>query len=242
MDALSSADDFFLQYTGLGYNAFRTMLLESSESYEKFDLMMSTYISLGNHRRLTHRMAFVRHVAFALPAPETIQSIYRAFLTHQETFPSARFIDMGAGSGVFCWLLQRAGIPKEKLVAVDLPEDRKTQEFICCYWDGIIRDESYTPNPEDLLFVAWGYEQDEEDVVGAPFISCWSPVQRYIDAGGQCVMILGEDEGGVTTSCDAMKSVPGWKTVYERAVLPSCNAWGSDYLTMSVRDDTMISA
>ena len=239
MDLLPrDADDFFLQTTGLSHSAFQEMLLGSSESYEKFDAMMNTYIALGNSKRLNHRMAFVRHVAFALPAPETIQAINRAFLTHQETFPAARFINMGAGSGIFCWLLQRAGIPREKLVAVDLPEDRKTQEFICCYWDDILRDESYTANPEDLLFVAWGYEQDEGDVLEVPLISCWTPIQRYIDVGGQYVMILGEGEGGVTTPCDAMKNVPGWKIVYELAVLPSCNPWGSDYLTVSVKSDT----
>jgi len=163
----------------------------------------------------------------AIPAPETIQLIYLAFSQHQEMHPTAKFVDMGTGSGVFCWLLHRAGIPRDRLIAVDLPEDMKTQEFAHCYWDDIIRDAGYTPNEEDFLFIAWGYEEDtiEEEI--------WPPIQRYVDAGGCCVAILGDD--GCTVSYAVMEGVPGWKTISKDAVVPSCEVFRSDYLTVSVK-------
>jgi len=63
MDSLPQvADDFFLQLIGISRDAFLEMLKCSGKNCDKFGAMMSTYISLGNSKRLNHRMAFVRHV------------------------------------------------------------------------------------------------------------------------------------------------------------------------------------
>lgn len=55
--------DFFLQTTGISYDAFLEMLKSSEKNYDKFGAMMSAYIGLGNSRRLNYRTVFVGHIS-----------------------------------------------------------------------------------------------------------------------------------------------------------------------------------
>jgi hypothetical protein len=84
--------------------------------------------------------------------------------------------------GIYPWLLNRKGIDKDNLVAVDLPFDENLQKFNSIYWDNIIRDKSYTPNADDMVFISWGYGR-------------YCSFDRYILSGGKCAIIIGEKLG-----------------------------------------------
>ena len=129
-------DLFYIPTTGLSHNAFLKSCQEIGRDYDKLDAVVSTYLSL-RHRRAPRRGVFINYVSYAVPSPDAINIIYEAFVEHLDKFPNAKFVDLGCGSGVFCWLLNRAGIPKEKIIAVDLPIEEKTQKFRACYWDNM---------------------------------------------------------------------------------------------------------
>lgn len=100
--------------------------------------------------------------------------------------PSRNIVDLGAGTGVFCLVFHHLGIPADKLIAVDIENPTHTTAFGGTtkssvrknFWP-IVRNNDYKPDPNDILFIAWGAYIDDV-------------VTDYVKRGGKCVIILGE--------------------------------------------------
>lgn len=127
------------------------------------------------------RPIYVKYIGFAMPSEEAIQIIKEHTLNWFKEHSDAKFIDMGAGTGVWDMLLHDAGIDKNKLIAVDVPTDNKTHNFIEKFWP-ILEVNDYDDIQEnDILFVAWGYFN----------------IEKYITKT-KCVIIIGENMNGCT--------------------------------------------
>lgn len=212
-------EGYYIKMTGFSYNAFLQSCQEINADYERFDAVMKTYTSMRDFYRTLHREPFVHYIGFAVPTPECIQHIHAVYQRHVKEFPDGRLVDVGAGTGVFCWLLHRAGIPAEKLIALDLP--RPTHPSGTKYWP-ITEDEEYSPGKEDVLLVCWGN-------------CCWEVVERYIAADGKRVMILGEAEGGCTIPWNALEKEEGWAITEKHPVTSGAHSIYPDYLTVNER-------
>ncbi|MCJ7637932.1 MAG: hypothetical protein MUO21_10625, partial [Nitrososphaeraceae archaeon] len=97
------------------------------------------------------KIYYNKFIGWALPSKESIEVVVEAFHEHIKTYPEAKIIDFGAGSGIFAYLFEQLGIPKEKIVAVDLPNpthsDKQQRNFY-----PIIRDEEYEVEVNDIMF------------------------------------------------------------------------------------------
>lgn len=239
---------YYQKLTGLSYNQFLKDCQELGTDYDKFDRLMETYTKITPvPYRSMFRDLFVSYISFAVPTPKAIKILYEAFKEHLKQYPNAKFVDFGAGSGVFCWLLHRAGIPKDQLLAIDLPSKEpekttrfnkfpegsteqetlsflfagtKTHEFCHTFWE-ITETPAYVANPEDLLFVGWGY-------------GCGGVIDQYEGDGGKCLIILGELEDGATYPADEFSKHEGWKVEYFQ-VLGSMNTLSPDILSINTR-------
>lgn len=125
-------------------------------------------------------------IGWALVTEKACGLLHSAVLKHFETYPDARFIDVGAGSGVFAHILCELGIPKEKIIAFDLEEPTHKLEGQRTFWN---ITHTVDIKPTDVIFVAWGS--------GTTRI-----VDQYMSNGGKCVIILGELCYGCTFPAD----------------------------------------
>lgn len=73
-----------------------------------------------------------------------------------------------------------------------------------------------------MLFVAWG-------------CGCGDAIDRYVNVGGRCVVILGEGDGGCTLSYDYMKYKEGWEVSGYHAVPSGATGFMHDRITVSKR-------
>ena len=119
------------------------------------------------------------YIGWALPSQKACQLV----IDEWQKDPSRRIVDLGAGTGLFCKVFHDLGVPGDKLIAVDITNPTHTpldasierKEF----WH-INLDNNYKPNPEDILFIAWG-TSGIDDIV-----------DDYVERGGKCIIILGE--------------------------------------------------
>lgn len=148
--------------------------------YSKFDQVLDKFMKSKGKTCLVE--PFNMYFGFSVPGPNIISMIYDTFMNHRKLYPTAKLVDLGTGSGIYPWLLNREGIAKDDIVAVDLPTKEQLQSFGSCYWDNIVRDNSYTPNADDMVFISWGYGR-------------YASLDRYLLAGGKCVIIIGERRG-----------------------------------------------
>jgi hypothetical protein len=149
--------------------------------YKKFDTVLDKFIQSG-YKRVALIETFNNYIGFSIPSENIISIIYDTYVNHQRLYPNAKLVDLGTGSGIYPWLLNRKGINKDNLVAVDLPFEEISQKFDLIYWDNIIRNKSYTPNSDDMVFISWGYGR-------------YDSFDRYLLSGGKCVIIIGEQLG-----------------------------------------------
>lgn len=177
--------------TGFSYNRFLREALEVGHDYEKFDALLGRFLSYGRVERAMVRDIFVSLFSYAIPAPATIRLLYLAWQAHVLRYPTAKLVDLGCGTGLFLWLLHRAGVAEDRLVGIDLPLD-KTPQHERSYWDAIIRDGSYVIKPEDFLLVTW-----LDSSLG------WLDIKSYLILGGTCLAIIGEATGDATYPWDA---------------------------------------
>jgi len=70
-------------------------------------------------------------------------------------YPDARFIDVGAGTGIFSYILCELGVPKGKIIALDRENPTHTMESQRSFWNIVT---SCDILPTDVLFVARGME------------------------------------------------------------------------------------
>lgn len=158
---------------------FKNLCLNASTKEEIFKLVIlytniikTTFMIKSYYNEL---------IGWALPSQEAIEAVVSAFQEHLQAYPEARLVDFGAGSGIFSYMFEKLGIPKDKIIAVDLPKpthsNKKQRNFY-----PIIRDDEYEVAITDILFIAWGS-------------GCVRAVDSYVDRGGKCVIILGENDG-----------------------------------------------
>ena len=159
---------------------FKKACINIRRDYSKFDMALDQFMKSDDKTFLVD--IFNAYIGFSLPTENIISLIYDTFMTHKKMYPHAKFVDLGTGTGIYPWLLNRKGIAKEDLVAVDLPSDEQVEFFNTIYWDDIVRNKSYTPNVDDMVFISWGYGR-------------YPALDRYLLTGGKCVIIIGEHEG-----------------------------------------------
>lgn len=128
-----------------------------------------------------------KHIGWGVPSDKALKYIFNAFQKHLETYPEARLIDVGAGTGLYSALLFKMGIPASKLVALDLvvrthrPSDI-THDFYPITTH--TTEEPFKILPTDALLVVWG-------------AGCWDIVMEYAKTG-TCIIVQGECDGGCT--------------------------------------------
>lgn len=175
---------------------------------------------------LHFRHEFTSVIGWAIPTANMITTVVGWFNTWMLHHPTARFIDMGAGSGAISLLLSSAGLPSDRIIAIDNNTFTYARNFF-----NVIQPPPYTYSecfargiftPEDVLFIAWGYGLS----------TC---VDQFIESGIQCVIIEGEAEGGAThPSANHMQEYDDWTTITVH-VTPSCGM-RHDYLTYNVKN------
>lgn len=169
-----------------------------------------------------YRDIFVSFASYAIPSDQAIDQIVTWFNEYRKISPTAKFVDFGAGSGLFSLLLNDAGIPKDSLIAIDKSDkNKKLHKFGRKYFD-IIEDENYKVDPNDIFFVAWGFIHG-------------NALEDYIEKGGRCVIILGENEGGCThPSGDYFKDDKEWNVINIK-VPAGANIWKGDILSYNTK-------
>lgn len=211
---------YYIKTSGQSFNQFMRECKEVERDYEKFDSLLDKYTNLSGVHRSMFADVFTHYISHGVPELETISLIKATFDKHLTLYPDARLIDLGTGSGVFPWLLHRSGIPKDKIIAVDLPLEQRTQRCPNSFWDNIIEDENYICDKNDMVLVVWGFGR-------------YYALDRYLLNGGSCVVILGEDSDGCTFPANfftvknhsevyaevlpaGMESIPGLEPDYVR--------------------------
>lgn len=129
-----------------------------------------------------------------------------------------RIVDLGCGSGLFCMLLHHCGIPADRLFAVDKVEPTHETGTYKPQWP-IHRDDCFDVPPGDILFIAWGSH------------SVTPIVERYVEQGGTCVVILGEAD--CTFDCDYFSENKLWKVRSHHVPGPASQL--SEFLTFNQR-------
>jgi len=132
--------------------------------------------------RMIFKSIYNQFIGWAVPCSKALKVICDQWSVHVRKFPTARLIDYGAGTGVYCCLLEQMGIQADRMIALDLPV--KTH-ITCRQFFPITKviDGDFQFQPTDFVLIAWGYGQK---------------LNPCIDAGVQCVVIQGEDSDGCT--------------------------------------------
>lgn len=157
------------------------------------------------------------YVGWALPTAQVCAEVVRFW----QKYPHTRVVDMGAGSGVFCMMLHDAGIPADKLIAIDKNEPIPCYQTTTTFWN-IIRDDEFQVPINDIFFMAWG--------------GCGGIEQRlfdYIKRGGWCVIILGEIAGGCTFPSDYLEDDENWNSVLIHVDGPA--SYYAEHLSINTR-------
>lgn len=181
------------------------------------DIRNAVALMIDKDSKFYVKYLYNAHIGWALPTAHVCREVVRFWQKH----PHARVIDMGAGSGVFCMMLHDAGIPADKLIAIDKNEPIPCYKTTNTFWN-IIRDDEFRVPINDIFFMAWG--------------GCGGIEQRlydYINRGGWCVIILGEIKDGCTFPSDYLEDNEDWNSVLIHVGGPaSCYA---EFLSINTR-------
>lgn len=156
------------------------------------------------------------HIGWALPSAQVCAQVVGLW----QKYPSARIVDLGAGSGVFCMMFHDAGVPTDKLLAIDKETPVKCWQTTNTYWP-ITRDDAFDVPIRDILFLAWGGGDSN------------LRLDSYIKRGGWCVVILGELGDGCTFPSDYLVEDEEWESTIIHVDSPAfCNA---EHLSINIR-------
>lgn len=198
----------------------------------KYVLRMDEFVRFNAWLQI--RREFNRVIGWAIPTQSMIVTIAEWFNNWKNRHPSARIIDMGAGSGAISLLLSEY-IDPANIIAVDNGTFKYAREYfdiVRCdsaressakYITDCFRDGTYTT--DDVLFIAWGYGLE-------------SVVDQFIEFGTKCIILQGEDQGGATyPSAYHLEEYDNacWHTE-TILVIASCKM-SHDYLTLNTRID-----
>lgn len=162
------------------------VLCYNAKTKEDIFYVIDEYIKLRNHVVLCvyGTKLWNKLIGWGLPSEKVCRLVYDTWTK----FPNSRIVDFGAGSGIFTFMFNQIGIPKNNLIAIDLVNPTYSDKSQRIFWN-IDRTDSYNINQHDILFISWGTEME--------FI-----VDQYISKGGICVIILGELDSGCTFPSD----------------------------------------
>ncbi|QKF93514.1 hypothetical protein QKU48_gp0056 [Fadolivirus algeromassiliense] len=199
-----------------------TLAIVRANKVDEIKALIKYYVSMREtvlFESFMLRQSFITFVGYAIPSEKAIHTITNWFFEQQKINNNIKLVDMGAGSGIWELLLHDAGIPKESLIAVDLPKDKKTHKFERLFWP-VIEDMAYKVDPSNIMFIAWGYMTS-------------NIIKEFEDRGGKCVIILGENESGCTyPESDYFKDNLNWTTT---VVHVTGGASRYDMLTLNIK-------
>ena len=164
------------------------------------------------------------YIGWALPTQKALNIIYKAWDIHVKKYPDARLIDVGAGTGVYCLLLQDMGVPINKLVALDI--EPKTHKTCRNFFPLTIHKDDFEIHENDFLLICWGYGYDFE---------------KYIEKV-KCVVIQGEQSDGCTYPTDALidddsgEIKEGWKMETFKNIPSLALPYYGEQITVNTRD------
>lgn len=214
MDLITSADllrkqQMMLYLTGLTKS-------EYEKDLKKFREMKSS------ERDVFRNNVILKKWAYGLPNPLMIRLVSHWINVHLKYDPSIKFCDVGAGSGLWLFLLHQEGVPKQNLVGFELNKSEVQNSFEKIHWP-ITFDSNAKIDPKDILFISWGYSLEKV-------------VDDYVKAGGHCVIILGESKSSGLNSPagDYFKDNPDWIS-NQIGVDPSFAYSGHDILSLNTR-------
>jgi hypothetical protein len=170
--------------------AFLSMCQNASTGQDLMDIA-ATYYDLSQRYVIGVKEIYNRYIGWALPSKKACQLVVNTWKRQ----PSARVIDMGAGTGLFCRVFHHLGIPENRLLAVDLPNPSHTSVLNKNFWP--IHYGAFEVGEDDILFIAWGVDR--------------SVIEDYVANGGQWVIILGEIDGGCTVPADFFNDHVDWE-------------------------------
>lgn len=174
--------------------------IEKNELTNYLKILMVKVVELINndmYEWLNVRQYFIEQIGYAIPSKKAIDTLANWISCYLEKNPTAKFIDVGAGSGIWELLLHDKDIDKDKLVAIDLPQNMKKYKFAHTFWP-IEEMENYNVNHNDILFNAWG--------CGGQL----NILKNYINNGGQMIILLGENGGCTSPSADHFIEDDNW--------------------------------
>jgi hypothetical protein len=153
-------------------------------------------------------------IAWGIPSDESIKFIKTATLKHFRKHPNARLVDIGTGSGAFPLMLVDAGIPKERIIAIDFDQTMCDIELF-----PITRIQK-SDDPEldaievirhiqkdDIVLIVWGY-------------CIWRTWEACKNFGIETFIIQGELEDGCTFPVDYVSNSPEWDMVQLKLPTP----------------------
>lgn len=130
-------------------------------------------------------------------------------------------VDIGAGTGNFCKVLNHLGIPGDKLLAVDVKYSIHNM-----FWP-IILEANFKVDINDILFIAWVID-DIENIL-----------KDYINRGGKYVIIIGKLRSGCTLAADwflneeSDQPIEGWNV--EMYDIPGPISYYQERLTINIK-------
>jgi hypothetical protein len=164
---------------------FVELCFDGSTREEMFELVV-LYSKLYLQYVMSIKHIYNSSVGWALPSKRACELMYQAWCNHAVKYPDARFIDVGAGTGIFSYMMSQMGVPCDRIVALDRAKPTHALQGQRKFWPHVTECGVMWC---DLLFVAWGYGSEQI-------------IDEYIWTGGTCVVILGELEYGCTFPAD----------------------------------------
>ena len=187
-------DALLMYYTGPDM-LFKQTKTKFMQAKTPDDIRHILALMIENKWMFPFKYFYNMHIGWALPTTQVCEQVVGLW----RKYPSARIVDMGAGSGLFCMMFHDAGIPINKLLAVDREEPILCWKTTNTYWD-ITRNDDFEVPIEDIFFMAWGGGFGKLD----------ERLDSYIKRGGWCVVILGETVDGCTFPSDYLKNNDDW--------------------------------
>ena len=169
------------------YERFKHLCLNGESKEDIFELVDNYVILWNSFQYMMVKQIYNQYIGWALPSQKVCDIVLETFQSHTQTYPVAKIVDFGSGSGIFAYMFEKIGIPQGKILAIDLPNPTHSNVKQRKFWP-IIREKDYEVETDDILFVAWGS-------------NCYNAVNSYEIRGGKCVIILGEVDG--CTFCSA---------------------------------------
>jgi len=144
----------------------------------------------GDYRNHTYTTKMLYHfmVGYAIPSTNALEMVSGWMKKILMSKPKTRFVDIGSGSGVWEYLLSELyGIPLSSMLCVDVSEaDDDHFSYYSHFVPPDIRNPDYVVDKGDVFWCNWG-------------LGMHTHLQKYIDNGGWCCILLGEGGMGCTS-------------------------------------------